>query len=209
MENGIRLQLLAEIDEIMEQFKDSFEDASIKDNFGKISTKLNELGFDVLINNKQKAEFVPSSRLGEVVGQRDQFKTQVTELNKQLQTMKDAAKGNEELQAQLQELMDKNQGLLSEVETTKINTEIMLTASDAVNPKDVLVFVNRNNIKLSAKGEVLGVEAEVARIKAEKPYLFKSEQLGKKGGSDNSGAHGKPDKFTMNSLIRGAAGMNK
>lgn len=196
---------MAELQAILEQHKDKIGDLT-PDGFNSLSTKLTELGYDVLINHREKAEFVPTSRLNDVVGQRDQFKSQATELNKQLQAMKDAAKGNEELQKQLQGLMDNNNKLLADLENTKVDTEIMLAAKDAVNPKDVLVFVNRDNIKLGAKGEVLGVEAEIKRIMQEKPYLFKSEQQRKKGGSEGGGGEGGKEKFNMNFLIRSASG---
>jgi hypothetical protein len=199
---------MADFNEVFEGNKEKLGDlAGSTEQFTKLSAKLGELGYDVLLNHKEKAEFIPSSRLSDVVSQRDTFKTQVQDLNKQLMGMKTAAAGNEQLQAQLQGLMDQNQGLLTEIENTKVNTELMLAANDAVNPKDVLVFVNRDNLKLNAKGEVMGVEAEIARIKGEKPYLFKSQGDGKKkGGTDNSGGDGEKLGLNMNSLIRRASG---
>jgi hypothetical protein len=198
---------MADFNEVFEGNKEKLGDlAGSTEGFTKLSAKLNELGYEVLLNHKEKAEFVPTGRLNDVVGQRDTFKTQVQDLNKQMQTMKDAAKGNEELQGNLQKLMDQNQGLLTELENTKVNTELMLAASDAVNPKDVLVFINRENLKVNSKGEVMGIEAEITRIKTEKPYLFKSVEQKKKGGSDSSGGDGDTGKMNMNFLIRRAAG---
>jgi hypothetical protein len=198
---------MADFNEVLEGNKDKLGDlAGSTENFTKLSAKLNELGYDVLLNHKEKAEFIPASRLNDVVSQRDTFKTQVQDLNKQLQTLKDGAKGNEELQGKLQGLLDQNQTLLTELENTKINTELMLAAKDAVNPKDVLVFVNKENLKVNSKGEVMGIEAEITRIKTEKPYLFKTEQQKKKGGSDSSGGDGDSGKLNMNFLIRRAAG---
>jgi len=198
---------MADFNEVFEGNKDKLTDvADSAEHFTKLSTKLSELGYDVLLNHKEKAEFVPAGRLNDVVGQRDTFKTQVQELNKQMQAMKDAAKGNDELQGNLQKLMDQNQGLLTELENTKVNTELMLAASDAVNPKDVLVFINMENLKVNSKGEVMGIDAEITRIKTEKPYLFKSVDQKKKGGSDSSGGDGDSGKMNMNFLIRKAAG---
>jgi len=97
---------------------------------------------------------------------------------------------------------------LKELERTKISTEIMLAAKDAINAKDLLVFVDMNNIKTNAKGEVLGVEAEIARIKAEKPYLFANpgDDKKKKGGGDPNGDKSKDVTGGMNAMIRRASG---
>lgn len=204
----LNLQLFADLDSIVETNQGAFEDFDIKGNFETIQTKLNELGYDVLINHKEKAEFVPSSRLSEVVQQRDAFKQKVEELNISLANMKAQAGDNEELKKNYQDLIDKNNLLLAELEETRINTEIMLAAKDAINAKDLLVFVNRDNIKINAKGEILGVEAEIERLKAEKPYLFNTQQQTKKAGADNKeGQNDDPAKVSgMNAMIRRAAG---
>ena len=199
---------MADFNEVMESNKEALGDmAGSGEHFTKLSAKLGELGYDVLLNHKEKAEFVPSARLGEVSSQRDTFKTQVTDLNKQLSDMKKAATGNEELQTQLQGLMDQNQGLIGDLEKTKTDNELMMAAKDAVNPKDILVFINRDNLKLNSKGEVMGVDAEITRIKTEKPYLFKNqEDPNKKGGTDSSTGSKNKGTFDMNSMIRRTAG---
>lgn len=211
MENIIKLdlQLFADFDEVFEQNKEQLgELVDNKDKFTQLKTKLGELGFDVLLNQKEKAEFVPSSRLNDVIGQRDNFKTKVEELNGQLESLKNASKGNEELQGKLQEMMDKNNTLLSDLEQTRINAEIMVNAKDAINAKDVLAFIDFSNIKTNAKGEVLGVESEINRLKTEKPYLFQGENGKKKAGMDNQGGSQGDDqiKGNMNAMIRKMAG---
>lgn len=207
----IKLQLFANIDDVIAANAQAFEGSNIKEQFSTIASKLGELGYDVLLNDKKKAEFVPSSRLSEVVSQRDQFKSKVEELNATLLKMQKDAGDNQQLKDQLQALMDQNNALLKEIETTRINAEIMIAAKDAINPKDILAFIDMNNIKVNAKGEVLGVEAEIARLKAEKPYLFISTEgedkdKKKKGGIDTSGGKGEQLKGGMNAIIRKAAG---
>jgi len=199
---------MAKFDEILSANEKAFEGAgNVKDSFTTLSTKLNELGYDVLINHKEKAEFVPSNRLNEVVSQRDGFKNQATELGKQLETMKAGAKGNETLQAEIQKLMDSNNTLLKDMENTKIQTELMIAAKDAIDSKDLLAFVNMGNIKVNASGQVLGVDAEIARLKTEKPYLFTATKEGKKkGGMDTGSNKGDEIAVSMNNMIRRAAG---
>lgn len=203
MQKRINLQMFASLDEIIEANTQAFEGSNIKDQFTEITSKLGELGIDVLLNDRKKAEYVPASRLSEVVSQRDNFKTQLQKLNNELENLKKSAGDNSELKAKYDKLIGTNNDLLKELETTKINMEIMLAAKDAINPKDVLAFINFDNVKINSKGEVSGVDAEIARLKSEKPYLFTSEK--KKAGVDESG---KDDTITggMNALLRRAAG---
>lgn len=201
-----KLQLFANWDEITTQHAKEFEGTNLGESVKSLTDKLGGLGYDVLFNNKKAAEFVPSSRLSEVAGQRDQFKGQVEDLNKQLQAMSDAAKGNDALQKQLGDLMTTNTTLLKDLEKTKVDSQIMLAANEAVNPKDLLMFVNYENIKINSKGDVMGAEAEIARLKTEKPYLFQGKQQPNKAGGDPNNDKGDPKTAGMNGLIRAAAG---
>lgn len=198
---------MANFEEIATTHADKLADKDYKSYFNDVTTKLGELGFDILINDKKNAEFVPSGRLNDVVQQRDTFKGKVTDLNQQLELAKKSAEGNEELKANLQKMIDSNTVLMREMEETKVNTEILLEAKDAVDPKDVVLFINRDHIKVNAKGEVLGVKEEVARIRTEKPHLFSNKPLGK-GGKDPSDNKGGDKLGTggMNTMIRKASG---
>lgn len=203
----IDLQLFADLDEVFTQHADDIKDGA--DQFKSISAKLNELGYDVLLNNKEKAEFIPSSRLSEVVSERNNFRTKVEDLNKQLESLKNSSKGNEEMQNKLQEMMNENTNLLKDLEKTKVNSEIMVAAKDAINSSDVVAFINFDNIKVNDKGEVVGVEQEISRIREQKPYLFQtSEQPKKKGGTDPAagGSGSVSGNLGMNNLIRKTAG---
>lgn len=201
------LQFFAGWDEIVTAHAKDLEGSNLGESVKTLSEKLGTLGYDVLFNNKKSAEFVPSGRLHEVSGQRDQFKGQVEELNRKLVEMQKASGDNESLKKQYQDLIDQNGNLLKDLEKTKVNTQLMLAANDAVNPQDLLMFVNYDNIKMNAKGEVMGAEAEIARLKTDKPYLFQSGS-GKpnKGGSDPNNDKGDPKTSGMNAMIRRQAG---
>lgn len=206
LKRQINLQLFADLDEIVENNKDAFEGVDIKTNFETIQTKLSELGYDVLINHKEKAEFVPSSRLSEVVQQRDTFKAKIEKLNEQLETLKGQAGNSAELNTKLQTIMGENEKLLEELEKSKITTAIMVAAKDAYNSKAVLPFVNMENIKVTKKGEILGIDEEIDRIKEEMPFLFVDGTTKKKAGLDNLGGKDEPQAINMNAMIRKAAG---
>lgn len=201
----IDLQLFADLGDIIGENAEAFEGVDLDSSFNPIAAKLNELGYEVLINNKQKAEFVPATRLGEVVGQRDTFKQKVEELNTSLTTMQTAAGENQQLKDDYQKLIDQNNTLLADLETTRVNTEIMLGAKDAIAPKDLLMFINKENITVNAKGEILGVEAEIARLTLEKPYLFKNAQVINRAGMENTSGQAATKVSGMNAMIRQAA----
>lgn len=207
VQRPIKLQLFADLDSIITQNPQAFEGSNVKDQFSAIATKLGELGYDVLVNNKKEAEFVPSTRLREVVSQRDTFKTKVEEQTTMLETLKKGAGDNEALKTEYQKLIDQNTSLLREIEDTKINAQFMVGASGegAISPADLIPFMKRDAIKVDAKGNLLGVEAEIARLKAEKPYMFAQPGSKSKGGMENGGG-GDNKPSGMNAMIRRAAG---
>ena len=215
MHKKINLRLFADLGSILESHQDAFADnPDVGTQFSNISTKLAGLGYDVLINQREAAEFVPSSRLSEVVAQRDSFKSQTENLAKQLEKMKGTEGVTPEVQAQINELAKANEALLQQLESSQINMEIIAFASDAHNSKDVAAFVNMEKVTIDKQGKVHGIKEEIERIKAEKPYMFKdpNDKLtgGSKGGNDTSGgsaggANG--GSFNMNQAIRRAAGV--
>lgn len=207
----INLQFFASMDDVITAHSDAFgEGDTTKDSFTSVSDKLKELGYDVLINQRDKAEFVPASRLSEVVAQRETFKTQAEQAIVELNKLKNQSGISEEAQGQINTLITQNEELLNQLQEANIQLEIMSTASDAINPKDVLPFIDMSKIKKDKDGNVVGgVKEEVDRVRTEKPYLFnKQKPESSKGGFDGSG-NGNGDnggsKIDMNAAIRRAA----
>ena len=174
-----------------------------------VSDKLKELGYDVLINQRDKAEFVPTSRLNEVVSQRETFKAQAEQAIIELNKLKNQSGISEEAQAQINTLIGQNEKLLEQLKETNIQVEIMAKANDAINPKDVIPFINMDVIKTDKEGHVTsGIQEELDRIRTEKPYLFtKKDNASSKGGFDGSGSsnNSQSQKTDMNAAIRRAA----
>lgn len=204
----INLKKFAELADVIAKGGDAIKDGEqFSGTFNNIKEMLGGLGYDVLINHRESEEFVPSGRLSQVVSQREQFKTQAETLDKALKEMKLSAGDNEALKAQLDQLISENGNNLTQLSQQKVDFEILAEARDAVNPKDLLLFIDRNNVEVNKKGEVVGVKAELDRLRKEKPYLFTGTgDHGGRGGRD-SGDGGKGDgKISMNSMIRAAAG---
>lgn len=208
----LNLQFFATMDDVMAAHTDAFgEGDTTKDSFTAVSDKLKGLGYDVLINHREKAEFVPASRLSDVVAQRETFKTQAEQAIIELNKLKNQQGISEEAQKQINDLIGQNETLLNQLQEANVQLEIMSGAADAINPKDVLPFVDMTKIKRDKAGNVVGgVKEEIDRIRAEKPYLFNKQKAeGSKGGFDgtgngNGGGTG-GQKTDMNAAIRRAA----
>ena len=205
------LQFFASMDDILTEHADAFgEGDNTKESFNNVSAKLKELGYDVLINQREKAEFVPASRLNDVISQRETFKAQAEQAIIELNKLKSQSGMSEEAQNKLTTLITQNEELLEQLKETNIQVEIMSSANDAINPKDVLPFIDMTKIKQDKDGHVVsGVKEELDRLRTEKPYLFtKKQQQGSKGGFDGSNSNdsnSQGQKADMNAAIRRAA----
>lgn len=205
------LQFFASMDDVITAHADAFgEGDTTKESFTSVSDKLKELGYDVLINQRDKAEFIPSSRLSEVISQRETFKAQAEQAIVELNKLKDGQGISEEAQTQINNLITQNQNLIDQLQEASVQLEIMSEAADAINPKDVLPFINMEKVKTDKEGHVVGgVKEELDRLRTEKPYLFaqKQQQNASKGGFDGSGSQGGQggNKVDMNAAIRRAA----
>ena len=210
MYKRINLQLFANLEDVMAQHTDVFTEGNdFGERFGAIRDQLGSLGYDLLINNRQNAEFAPTSRISELVSQRDGFKAQAENAIRELNELKSKPGVTPEVQQQLDALIQSNTDLLDSLVEANMNLDIVTAAADAKNPKDVLAFINKENITVDKKtGKVTkGLEEELERIRAEKPYLFNDKKgTGAKAGSDNKGSGaGSGDKLDMNSMIRRSA----
>ena len=205
------LQFFASMDDILTEHADAFgEGDNTKESFNNVSAKLKELGYDVLINQREKAEFVPASRLNDVISQRETFKAQAEQAIIELNKLKSQSGMSEEAQNKLTTLITQNEELLEQLKETNIQVEIISSANDAINPKDVLPFIDMAKIKQDKDGHVVsGVKEELDRLRTEKPYLFtKKQQQGSKGGFDGSNSNdsnSQGQKADMNAAIRRAA----
>lgn len=211
MKRKINLTKFASLEDVMSQHTDVFTEGNdFGERFGGIKSQLDSLGYDVLINNRQNAEFIPSSRLSEVISQRDGFKAQAENAIKELNDLKASPNISSEVQAKIDGLIDSNTELLNSLVEANMNLDIVTAASDAINPKDVLALINKDALQIDKKtGKVTkGLDEELERLRAEKPYMFNVSSASKaKAGAESKGsdAGGKGDKFDMNSMIRRSA----
>ena len=205
------LQFFASLDDVISGNADAFgEGDTTRDSFNAVSAKLKDLGYDVLINHREKAEFIPSSRLNEVVSQRETFKQQAEQAIVELNKLKEGQGISPEAQKQIDGLIQQNEQLLATVQELSVQAELMALAADAINAKDILPFIDMSKIKTDKDGKVTsGAKEEVDRVRTEKPYLFnKAQNTNTKGGFDGNGGSGSESggsKIDMNAAIRRAA----
>lgn len=118
-----------------------------------------------------------NKNLTAVENERNQFKEQIETSQTELDALKEAAKGNEELTGQLEEYQKK----LDEAEQASITAlaekdkdlAIKLALKDA-NPLDediTMGLIDRETIKLTDKG-VQGLNEQLEALKESKPFLF-------------------------------------
>lgn len=164
---------MATFDEVNEKLQENEElkDFDLKSNFETMKEKLEALGYDILFNNKEASEFIPYDRFKSVISQRDNYKSQLEDLNSNLEKLKgEDAKGNEELQ----KMIDNNNLLIAELEESKFNLELFKVAKDANNPSDLIPFINKDKIKFDKKtNQLVGLEEEIENLRSTKPYLFR------------------------------------
>ena len=207
----INLTMFANLEDIMSQHTDVFTEGNdFGDRFGAIKDQLGSLGYDLLINNRQNAEFAPTSRISELVSQRDGFKAQAENAIKELNQLKAQPGITPEVQEQIDGLISSNTELLNSLVEANMNLDIVTAAADAKNPKDVLAFINKEALQIDKKtGKVQkGLDEELERLRTEKPYLFNEKKAPEaKAGTENKGSGGNGDggKFDMNSMIRRSA----
>ena len=199
---------MAKFEEVYESNQDALSGIeNFQGNFSTISGELEKLGYEVLINNKEKQEFIPGGRLSSVVAEREQLKEKLTAQTKTLGELSKGAEGNADLQAQFKVLTDQNDKLMSDLrgveEQRLLAKEFDVDLATGVSVGDILAFVNKDSVKVKDDGSVLGAKEELARLKTEKPFLFGT---GSKGGSERGGGSGGSEgDLSMNDFIRGAA----
>ena len=143
-----------------------------------ITGKLKDLGYGLIIDNTKEPGYIPKGRFDEVVGQKNQFKTQADELGRQLETLKVTAKGNEELTKQIEALQQQNADWQGKYQSTTMESAIKFAAlkEKARDAGDVLAFVDKSKLQINADGTLTGLDEQLKALKESKPYLFAEEK---------------------------------
>jgi len=138
-----------------------------------------EKKINLIVDNKENPSYIPKNRFDEVIGSKNELKTQVGELSNQLETLKKSAKGNEELTKQIEELQNKNGEWANMYKKQTIENAIKFKGlqSKANDISDLMKFVDFDELEITDTGEVKGLDEQIASLKETKAYLFESGEV--------------------------------
>lgn len=142
--------------------------------WAKVQDVVKEKGLNLIVDNKDKPEYIPKSRLDEVIGSKNELKSQVGELSGQLEALKKSAKGNEELTKQIETLQNKNIEWESKYKDTTLSSSIKVEALKlkAKDPTDIIAFLDKSKLEISEDGSIKGLDEQLKGLQESKPYLF-------------------------------------
>lgn len=128
-----------------------------------------------------EGDFIPKGRFDEVNNQVKDYKTQVTDRDKQLEDLKKAATGNEALTKQLEALQNLNKTQKDEYEAKLQKQEYDFayrTELSKFKAKDLdILSAKIDNTKIVYKdGKFSGLNEQIDALKKSHPYIFEDEK---------------------------------
>lgn len=173
-----------------EKFAAIPEAAATVEKLAGVMKELNHAPLANDISNPAKPGYMPIGRFDEVITQKNQLKTQADELNGQLEELKKAAKGNEELTKQIADLQAKAAEADEKVKQVTLLSaaKVAAVAAKANDPEDVLKFIDHSKLVLDGD-KVIGLDEQLKSLQESKAYLFATEDKpkGNKGDANDDG----------------------
>lgn len=126
--------------------------------------------------------YVPKARLDEVIAERNGLKDQITERDKQIDTLKASAGDNQALKDQIAQLQTQNseatKAFKAQLEQVKLDNAVnmALTGAKAKNTKAVRALLDLAKAKVGEDGKVEGLDAQIKAIQKSDGYLFEAAE---------------------------------
>ncbi|MFB4164798.1 phage scaffolding protein [Alteribacillus sp. JSM 102045] len=140
----------------------------------------------------------PKEKFDQVNNDNKEMKKQLKDRDTQLNDLKGQAKGNEELQQQIEKLQEENKNTKEQYEQ-KIqqqafdhSLENALSQSKARNTTAVKSLLNLDDIKFK-EDQLQGLDEQLKKVKEENPFLFEAEQQ----ESEQQKQHREPPQFSQ------------
>lgn len=130
-------------------------------------------------------DFVTKARFNEVNEENKRLKQDVSDRDKQLETLKKSTGDNAELQKQIAELQkvnaDQKKAHDAEMAQLKLDNAIdaALTVAGAKNVKAVKALLDTSKVKLGEDGKLTGWDEQLTAVQKSESYLFEAKQQGK------------------------------
>ncbi len=122
---------------------------------------------------EQNSGMVPRSRLNDKNTEIKDLKEELTNRDKQIETLEKSVKQDSELQNELEQLKQTNADWQNKYQESQLNNAIKLgVAKDANDPNDILAFINKDGLEVQEDGEVKGLDDALSNLRESKPYLF-------------------------------------
>ena len=146
--------------------------------------KLIELGLTEELATKvieNFGEMIPQGRFTEVVEEKNNYKKQLEERDKQLSELQKNNSNNEELKAQIEKLQAENKANQENYETNIARLKLDNALDNALNLAGsknniaIKALLKMDNIKLDGD-KLIGFDEQVAELKKNADYLFKVEE---------------------------------
>lgn len=179
--------------------------------YAQVSEKLN--GKDnIKIANIADGSYIPKNKFDEINNNAKSYKTQLTDLQAQLETLKASAHGQEELQTQIANLQTE----LSKKDNEMKQNAFKMALKDKIrdfkvyDPDVIMPLLNMQSITQSDDGNIVGLKEQMDNMKANRPYLFAEDKPSKGGYTGGTNPLSNPPSLndSINAAIRGAAGKN-
>ncbi|GFH39623.1 phage scaffolding protein [Pseudolactococcus insecticola] len=130
--------------------------------------------------------------------ERDGFKAQLADRDKDIKDLKKQSANSEEIQSKLSDLQSKydneTKTLNDQLQATKLDSAITsaLALSKARDPQDIRALLKSDDIKIGSDGALLGLDEQLKTLQESKAYLF--TETPKTSGTNPQG--GKSAAFT-------------
>jgi hypothetical protein len=141
---------------------------------------LSEEQITAVLNAHKEAvkDYVPKTRLDEVIEERNGLRDQVAERDKQIAELGKSAGDNQALKDQIAQLQTDNKKAADEyaanIAQIRLDNavELALTGAKAKNGKAVRALLDQSKIKVGEDGTVEGLDAQIKAIQKSDAYLF-------------------------------------
>lgn len=125
-----------------------------------------------------------------IISERDKYKADVAERDKQIDSLKKSAGDNEELKKQIESLQSENKAKdeahAAEIKNLKINTAIdsALTGAKAKNNLAVKALLkDLDKAEILEDGTIKGLSEQITALQKSDAYLFETRESGKMKGA--------------------------
>lgn len=150
--------------------------------------------------------YIPKERFNQVIEQIKGYKAQIGERDKQLEDLKKASEGNEELAKKIKEMEEQNKKIQTEYEEKLLNSQrdyaidLAIAKAKVKNPKAVKALLDHEKIKVE-DGKVSGLDEQLEVIRKSDGYLFE-DYVPSGTGFNNDSKQPEKEEFTKEQAMR-------